>query len=172
MKRIIIAAISGLLFFAAANAQTAQDQKRVNDTTPVVESQAAPMMFKDFEVDGVKLSDFAGKGKVLLVDFWASWCGPCKAEIPNIAAVYKKYHGKDFDVLSVAVSDKPENSIAAAKEHGVVWNQIINAQKIPAQVYGFKYIPYIILIGADGTILETNLRGEAIEKAVKKALGR
>lgn len=79
---------------------------------------------------------------------------------------------KDFDVLSVAVSDKPENSIAAAKEHGVIWNQIVNAQSIPAKVYGFKYIPYIILIGADGTILETNLRGENIEKAVKKALGR
>ena len=118
------------------------------------------------EATTVSLSDFAGKGKYLLVDFWASWCGPCKAEIPNIKAVYEKYAGEDFDVLSVAVWDKPEATVEAAAEHGITWNQIINAQKIPTDLYGIDGIPHILLIGPDGVILKRNLRGEDIEATV------
>ena len=138
-------------------------------------------MFIDFEVvqdpanpkkTTVKFSDYVGKGKYILVDFWASWCGPCKAELPNIANVYKKYKGKNFDVLSVAVWDEPDATKAAAKELGINWNQIINAQKIPTDIYGIEGIPHIILFGPDGTILRRGLRGAEIEKAVKEALGK
>jgi thiol-disulfide isomerase/thioredoxin len=138
-------------------------------------------MFIDFEIvqdpakpakSTVKLSDYVGKGKYILVDFWASWCGPCKAELPNIADVYKKYKGKNFDVLSVAVWDEPDATKAAAKELGIKWNQIINAQKIPTDLYGIEGIPHIILFGPDGTILRRGLRGPEIEKAVKEALGK
>jgi len=97
---------------------------------------------------------------------------PCKREIPNIKAVYEQYGGEEFDVVSVAVWDKPEDTVAAAAEHGVVWNQIINAQTIASDAYGFDSIPYIILIGKDGTILKTNLRGSDIAQEVAKALGR
>ncbi len=142
---------------------------------------AAGKMFADFTVvqdpdspekSTVKFSDYVGKGKYVLVDFWASWCGPCKREIPNIAAVYDKYKGKDFDVLSVAVWDKPEDTAKAAKEHGVVWSQIVNAQRIPTDIYGIQGIPHIMLVGPDGIIVERGLRGDAIEKAVAEALGR
>lgn len=123
-------------------------------------------MFTDFEVEGKKLSDYVGKGKYVLVDFWASWCGPCKMEIPNVKNVYEKYHGDDFDVLSVAVWDKPEETVDTAKVYGVNWNQVINAQKIPTDIYGIQGIPHIILFGPDGTILKRGLRGDDIEKTV------
>ncbi|MBO4434988.1 MAG: TlpA family protein disulfide reductase [Bacteroidales bacterium] len=118
----------------------------------------------------VKFSDYVGKGKFVLVDFWASWCGPCKAEIPTIAKVYKKYKGKNFNVLSIAVWDEPSATKESAKEVGIKWDQIINAQKIPTEIYGIEGIPHIMLIGPDGTIIARGLRGEDIEKAVSEAL--
>lgn len=124
--------------------------------------------FIDFEVNGVKFSDFIGKGKYVLVDFWASWCGPCKGEIPNIKAVWEKYSGPEFNVLSIAVWDKPEDTAAAAEEHGVVWPQIVDAQRIPTDIYGIEGIPQIMLFGPDGTILKRDLRGEDIEKEVSR----
>lgn len=155
--------------------------KSLISLTDAKKATAEGKMFTDFTVvqdpadsagSKVSLSDFVGKGKYVLVDFWASWCGPCKAEIPNIASVYEKYKGDDFDVLSIAVWDDPEDTKASAKEHGVVWNQIINAQQVPTDLYGIEGIPHIILFGPDGTILKRNLRGEDIESAVAEALGR
>lgn len=152
----------------------------LKETIASKKATAEGQMFTDFTVlqdpedpaSAVKFSDFVGKGKYVLVDFWASWCGPCKREIPNIAAVYDKYKGDDFDVLSIAVWDKPEDTAKAAAEHGVVWSQIINAQKIPTDIYGIEGIPHIMLVGPDGIILKRDLRGADIEKAVAEALGR
>ena len=120
------------------------------------------------ESSTVSLSDYAGKGKYLLVDFWASWCGPCRGEIPRIKDVYERYAGDDFDVLSVAVWDKPEDTARAAAELGVNWHQIVNAQQVPTDLYGIDGIPHIILIGPDGIILQRDLRGSGIEEAVSR----
>ena len=137
------------------------------------ESTAEGAMFTDFTVEqgpgnSIKLSDYVGKGKYVLVDFWASWCGPCRREIPNIKKVYDKYKGEKFEVLSVAVWDKPEDTMKALKEEGLKWPQIINAQRIPTDIYAINGIPHIILFGPDGTILKRGLRGKDIEAEVAK----
>ncbi len=149
--------------------------------------------FTDFTVDHVagvdkdgnpiyekkSLSDFVGQGKVMLVDFWSPWCPPCKAELPNIKAVWEKYHGDDFDVLSVAVWEESRkmdwrNTIDTAKVYGVAWNQLNNGHQEPATLYGIDGIPHMILFDKDGTILKRgdDLRGAATEKAVAEVLGR
>lgn len=178
MEENQLAEALGMLEGAALEDDYVKSLVALNDAK---QATAEGKMFTDFTVvqdpadslgSKVSLSDFVGKGKYVLVDFWASWCGPCKAEIPNIAAVYEKYKGEDFDVLSIAVWDDPADTKVSAKEHGVVWNQIINAQQVPTDLYGIEGIPHIILFGPDGTILKRNLRGEDIESAVAEALGR
>ena len=119
----------------------------------------------------IKLSKVIN-GKVALIDFWASWCGPCRREIPNIAEIHKKYGGKDFVVISLNVWDKPDAQAKAIKDLGMTWTQLTDATRNATDTYGVDGIPQILLIGKDGVIIARDLRGEKIEEAVKKALGR
>lgn len=139
------------------------------------ESTAEGCAFKDFTLtqpDGTEasLSDYVGKGKYVLVDFWASWCGPCKRMIPVVKSVYEKYKGKDFDVLSVAVWERGnyQASIDTAKVYGVTWNEMLNGESVPTELYGINGIPHIVLFGPDGTIIKRGLYGDEIEEEVAK----
>lgn len=166
---------------------------RTIESTTARLGTAVGKKFTDFTVDHVagvdkdgnpiyekkSLSDFVGKGKVMLVDFWSPWCPPCKAEIPNIKDVWEKYHGDDFDVLSVAVWEESRkmdwhNTIDTAAVYGMKWLQLNNGHQEPASLYGIDGIPHMILFDKDGTILKRgdDLRGAATEKAVAEVLGR
>jgi thiol-disulfide isomerase/thioredoxin len=138
---------------------------------------AEGQMFTDFTIENgnldntsARFSDYIGKGKYILVDFWASWCGPCLKEIPNLKAIYEKYKGDKFDILGVAVWDRREDTLNSIEKEGVKWNQIIDAQTIPTELYGIQGIPHIILFAPDGSIVKRNLRGNAIGEKIAEVL--
>ena len=140
-----------------------------------IEPSDSSKPFTDFSVvyngKTTRLSDYVGHGQYVLVDFWASWCAPCLAEIPRIIAAYNQYHDHGLQVLGVAVSDKPAHTEAAIKEHAIPYPQIINAQKIAAEAYHFSAIPYTLLFDPKGTILARGLRGEDIDKKLAEIFG-
>ena len=143
-----------------------------------LQNQTAPgRMFTDYTVVGgnpdgtdVKLSDYVGQGKYILLDHWASWCGPCKAEMPYIKKTWEAFAGDRFDVVSVAVSDKRDDTVAALAKLDMPWHQILDAQKIPSALYGVNAIPHLILFAPDGTILKRGLRGDQIYETVSEIL--
>ena len=115
-----------------------------------------------------QLSDYVGKGNYVLVDFWASWCGPCRGEIPYLKQLYQKYNGKGFTILGIYVWDNAENMKTALKEEKISWPQLFDSEKTATQIYGVDGIPQIILFGPDGTILKRNLRGENMLRIVSE----
>ena len=128
-----------------------------------------------YTVDGKasKLSDYVGKGKYVLADFWASWCGPCKREIPNLIELQKQFGGEKFVVLGVNVWDQEDKFKEALKEEGITYPQIYVPRdgKVNAtELYGIQGIPQIMLFGPDGTIVKRNLRGEEMKAFVADQL--
>lgn len=130
-------------------------------------------MFLDFEGTdstgrAVKLSDYVGKGKYVLVDFWASWCGPCRQETPVVAKAYEKYKDKGLEMLGLFVWDKPRNLTKAVKDLQITWPQIIDSKDAVRDMYGVQGIPHIMLFGPDGTILARDLRDDDIETEIAR----
>lgn len=125
---------------------------------------------KDEKGNSVALSDFVGKGNYVLMDMWASWCGPCKGEIPNLAKLHKEFKNKGLTVLGLFVWDKEENLKKAMEAEKVTWPQIFDSEETAMKLYGVDGIPHIILFAPDGTILKRNLRGENMIQTVTEIM--
>ena len=135
-------------------------------------------LFKDFEmadVDGNmhKVSEYVAANKVTLIDFWASWCGPCRAEMPAVKAAYDAYKKKGFGIVGVSLDSNKDAWTAAIKNLGLEWAQLSDLQGwncAGAKLYGVNSIPATVLVAQDGTILARNIRGEEIQEKLAELL--
>lgn len=126
------------------------------------------------EGDELSLSDVIPNNRYTLVDFWASWCGPCCAELPNVKAVWEKYHDKGFEVVGVSFDSREESWKEAIDKYGLKWPNMSDLKGWDceaAKVYGIRGIPRSLLIGQDGIIIDKNFRGDALMKKMDELMG-
>ena len=125
------------------------------------------------EGDPLSLSDL--RGKIVLVDFWASWCGPCRKENPNVVRLYNKYKDKGFDVLGVSLDRSKQPWLKAIEKDGLPWHQISDLRgwkNKAAQLYSVSSIPHTVLLDREGRIIARNLRGAALDKELERIFGK
>ena len=136
-------------------------------------------MFTDMamaDANGVehKLSEWCGKGRCVLIDFWASWCGPCRAEMPNVVACYEKYHDRGFDIIGISFDQNKNAWLKAIESLNMPWIHLSDLQgwkSLGAQTYGIRSIPASILLDGDGKIVDVDLRGEMLGAKLAQLLG-
>jgi peroxiredoxin len=134
-------------------------------------SPAPEIKMNNPEGKTISLSDF--KGKIILVDFWAAWCKPCRMENPNVVKLYKRFKDKGFEILGVSLDRDREAWVEAIKEDGLTWPQVSDLMFWSSPVvkqYGFQGIPYTVLVDREGKILAKNLRGEELERKLEEIL--
>lgn len=153
-------------------AAVAKQQKEIDDR--LARLKVAPMDLSFTAVDGRQVNLAQLRGKVVLIDFWATWCGPCRAEVPNIVAAYRKYHSKGFEVLGISLDNDKSTLLAFTKGHDMPWPQCLDGadgKNTIARSFGIFAIPSMWLVDKDGMLVTT----EAIidlDGQVSKLLGR
>ncbi len=145
----------------------------------VLKTVAVGKKFVDFEMadpkgESHKLSEFVGDGKhVVLIDFWASWCPPCRRDMPNLVEAYKKYKSKGFEIVGISLDSKAEAWAKGVKDLNITWTQLSDLKgwkNSGAQLYGVNSIPHTVLVNKDGTIIAKGLHGEEIASKLEEFL--
>lgn len=144
--------------------------KKLAERLENIEKVAVGKKFTDFtlktpEGKDVKLSDYAGKGKFVLIDFWASWCGPCREEMPTVVEAYKKYKAKGFEIVGVSLDQNQADWVKGIKALNITWPQMSDLKAWKSDVvplYGIQGIPHTVLLDKEGAIIAKDLRGKEL----------
>ena len=154
--------------------QEAQEAEREAEADKIIGSMFLDLEEPDVNGNNHKLSEFVGKGNWVLIDFWASWCGPCRREMPNVVEAYKKYHSKGFDIVGLSFDNDKDAWVDAIEEMDMPWHHLSDVkgwESIAAQTYAIRAIPSSLLIDPEGKIAARNLRGEALGAKLAEVYG-
>jgi len=189
MKKLIILAIA-LITFSCTN--TAMEEKKVEKaaeesspkqetTSPTVAPLSVGIRVGDVapeiylpNLNGKSVSLYSLRGKYVLVDFWASWCGPCRYENPNLVKLYSKYKEKGLEIYGVSLDQDKESWENAVKKDGITWIQVSDLSQwnsVVVPLYQLEVIPASFLLNKDGKIIASYLRGPDLENTLKQLLG-
>ncbi len=157
-------------------AEMKQQAEKQKAAEAIQRSLVVGATFPDFvetDINGKPLSIANYKGKIVLMDFWATWCGPCRGEIPNVVATYQKYHEKGFEIIGVSLDQERQKLLDYTKQQNMTWQQYFDGEgwgnKLAVK-YGIQSIPAAFLLDGHGKIIGRDLRGDELTQAVAKAL--
>ncbi len=152
-----------------------KDAEREAATKAFIGQQFTDLEMADADGNMHKLSEYVGNGRWLFVDMWASWCGPCRGEMPNVVAAYEKFHDKGFDIVGLSLDNKKEPWLKAVEDLKMPWTQLSDLkgwQSIVTGVYKVWSIPDNLLIDPQGKIVARGLRGEGLHAKLAEIFGK
>ena len=187
MRHIPVLAFAALLAFSACKNGPQNNAAPQDGTSVAAGRQAADadsansdgfvISFTMADINGrqVSVADEFAKHEITIIDFWASWCGPCRQEMPNLVSLYGKYKDKGLGIVGVSLDEDGGQWTEAVSSMNMTWTQLSDLQgwhNSAAQMYGIQAIPFTIIVDKNGKVLDAGLRGEELSAYVANRLGR